>query len=94
MTEVSIAPEFFGVLITLIIFLISFSVDEKDGKKTLWQPILLWLDTPIALATGVTLLGNSVFSIMWFTGIIMFCFAIILSFGGCYYAIQFGRSNE
>jgi hypothetical protein len=95
MTEVSIAPEFLGIFLTLIIFLISFSVDDKNDKTTLWQPILLWLDTPISLATGIYYLGLSnlaILSITFWVGIVMFCFAILLSFGGCYYAIQYGRN--
>jgi len=88
--EITIGVGLLGILLTLLIFYIGFKVDEEE-KKNIWKPILFFLDIPIALATGLHYLGNTLFGIQWWLGIIMFCFAIILSMAGLYYGLNFGR---
>jgi len=88
--EITIGVGLLGILLTLVIFYLGFKVDEEE-KKNIWKPILFFLDVPIALATGIHYLGNTMFEIQWWLGIIMFCFAIILSMAGLYYGLNFGR---
>lgn len=92
MTEINIAPEFLGVFVTLIIFLISFSVDNQDDKKTLWRPVLLILDTPISLATGITLfLSGTIYDVNWWIGIVFILFSGVLGLASTYYGLDFAR---
>ena len=73
-----------------ILFSLAFVVD-KEERSNLWKPILLFLDIPLAIATGMYYIGNTLFSIGWWTGLFMFLFACMLSFGGLYYSLKFGR---
>jgi len=82
-----------GIFFVLILFSLAFIID-KDEKKNIWKPILLWITTPIAIATGVTYLGFTQFSVEWWIGVIMFLFGILISFAGLYYALTFGRKNK
>jgi len=88
--EITLGIGILGIILTLIIFYLGFKVDEEE-KKNIWKPILFFLNTPIALATGLYYIGNSIFSINWWIGIFMFTFAIILSMAGLYYGLNFGR---
>ena len=91
--DFTLTASLLGLAITFLIFYLAFKIDNMDEKKTIWKPILLFVDTPIALATGVSLLGNTIYSIGWWIGICLFVFAVILGFGGLYYSLKFGRKN-
>jgi len=88
--EISLATGLLGIFFTLVIFYLAFKVDEEE-KKNIWKPILFFMDVPVALAVGISMLGNSANSINWWIGIFMFIFAIILSMAGLYYGLNFGR---
>ena len=88
--EITIGAGLLGIILTLVLILIAFKLDEEE-KKNIWKPIILFLDVPIALATGIYYIGNSANSILYWIGIIMFALAIILSFAGLYYGLNFGR---
>lgn len=79
-----------GIVLVFLLFAIAFNIDQEE-KKNIWKPILFFLDTPIALATGIFYIGNTWFSIEWWAGICLFSFAIILSMAGLYYGLNFGR---
>lgn len=81
---------FLGLLLVMAIFYLAFKVD-KDERKNIWKPILLFLDTPISLAVGVDYLGYARFSVGWWIGIVFFCFAVLVGFAGLYYSLKFGK---
>jgi hypothetical protein len=79
-----------GLILTLIFFILALAI-----KKDEWIPILLFIDAPIAFATGIFYLGGtSIFSISWWIGVILLLFAILLSIGGLYYGLSFGRNRK
>jgi len=90
MSGISLESGELGILIVFILFSLAFIVDKEENKN-IWKPIILFLTVPISLATGIYYLGNNIFSIEWWIGILMFCFAIILSMAGLYYGLNFGR---
>jgi hypothetical protein len=80
-----------GTILTLIFFIVAIFLKEKD----VWTPILLFIDVPIALAKGIAYFSGAVlFSVSWWVGVCLFVFAILLSFGGLYYGLFFGRSSK
>lgn len=81
-----------GLSVVAIIFILAFIVDRQDKQKSLWKPIMLFLDVPIALATGIFYLGSGLFTIGFWIGVIMISFSIIMSMGGLYYGLSFGRN--
>jgi len=91
--EINIDTNLLGICLTLIIFLIAFYIDSKS-RRIFWLPILLFCDVPIALAVGISFIGNPLFSVGFWIGAIMLLFAIVLSFGGLYYGLNFGRSLD
>jgi cell division protein FtsW (lipid II flippase) len=84
-----IDPALLGILFSIGMLYVSFTIDKAKGS--LWKPVLMWMTTPVALATGVHLLGHTVNGVEWWIGIFMFLFAVLLSFGGLYYALGFGE---
>jgi len=88
--EITLGINFLGIILMLAIFLLGFWADQEE-KKNIWKPILMFLDTPIALALAINYISNSMFSVGWWIGVILFCFAIILSMAGLYYGLNFGR---
>jgi len=88
--EITLGINFLGIILMLAIFLLGFWADQEE-KKNIWKPILMFLDTPIALALALNYISNSIFSVGWWIGVILFCFAIILSMAGLYYGLNFGR---
>lgn len=88
--DINIGINTLGILLSLVIFAFAYYSD----KDRLFKPILFFLDTPICLAVGISLLGNTVNSLSWWIGIIWFFFAIICSFAGLYYGLGFGRENK
>lgn len=82
-----------GLSIVFILFSLVFVI--KRPEDMVWKPILLFINTPIAIATGIFYLsGNTMFSTTWFIGVIIFLFGVLLSFGGLYYSLSFGRGNR
>ena len=88
--EITVGAGLLGIILTLVFIMIAFRLDEEE-KKNIWKPIILFLDVPIALATGIFYIGSTVNSILYWIGIVMFALAIILSFAGLYYGLNFGR---
>jgi hypothetical protein len=80
-----------GIILTLIFFIIALFLKEKE----IWTSILMFIDVPISLATGITYLGGaSMFNMSWWVGVCLIVFAILLAFGGLYYGLNFGRSSK
>lgn len=80
----------FEVMLPLIIVVIGYYLDSFT-KKVIWRPIMMFMDVPISLASGVSMLGSVLFSTLWWMGIFMFMFAVLLSFGGLWLALSFGK---
>lgn len=78
-----------GLMLVFGIFSLAILMGREENE--IWRPILLFFDTPISLATGIFYVGSSVFSIEWWIGVLLILFAILLSLGGLYYALEFGR---
>jgi hypothetical protein len=88
--EITFGEGIIGIFLTLVIFLIAFYVDKEDND-TIWKPLLLLIDSPISLVVGLYYMNTSLFSINYWIGLIFILFAVILSFAGLYYSLNFGR---
>jgi len=91
--EITIGMEMFGIFLTLVIFLIAFYTDKVDiSGRNIWKPILLLLDSPISLTTGMYyMVIGSTFSIYWWSGVFFVMFSVLLIFGSSFYMITYGR---
>jgi hypothetical protein len=81
-----------GLTIVFLLFSLVFII--KRPEDMVWKPILLFIDTPLSLATGIFYVGNTLFSIQWWVGVGLIVFAVLLSMGGLYYALTFGRHGN
>jgi len=83
-----------GLLVIFVLIYLAFKLDEMSEKKVMWKPIMIFINVPIALSLGISYLGETRFSVGWWIGITMFCFAIVLSLAGSYYSLHFGESDK
>jgi hypothetical protein len=79
----------FGITFCLALPLLGSALDRK---KIVWLPILMFMDVPVALGTGILCLGYVRWGVFWWMGIFMVLLSVLLSFGGLWYALQFGKS--
>ena len=80
-----------GIILSICLFIVALflSID-----RDIWRPILLFLDVPISLATGIYYVSSSLFSVSWWVGVVFIVFAVLLSMGGLYYGLSFGRHGN
>jgi hypothetical protein len=81
----------FEIMLPFIIVAFAYYIDRV---KIVWRPILMFMDVPIALAAGISMLGSARFSTLWWMGIFMFMFAVLLSIGGLWLALNFGKADK
>lgn len=81
----------FGIAFALAIPLVGVAIDKR---KTTWLPVLMWMDTFVALGVAVVCLGYAVWGVFWCIGIFMTLYSALLSFGGLWFALSFGRTKE
>jgi hypothetical protein len=81
----------FGITFSLALPLLGAALDRK---KVVWMPVLMLMDTIVALSVGVVCLGYAAWGIYWCIGIFMVLYATLLSFGGLWFALQFGKTKD
>lgn len=91
MVSDAVFQQTFEVMLPFVIVGVAWLMDR--GGKVIWRPIMCFMDTLISLVVGVHLLGNPTWSTLWFMGIFMFCFAVLLSVGGAWLALNFGKTE-
>lgn len=83
----------FGISLTIVVLALGYALDYL-GRKVVWSPIMCFLDVPIALGTGIVCLGYPVWGIFWWIGLVYVLLAVLLSFGGLWSALGFGRKLD
>ena len=92
MVSDAVFQQVFEVVLPFIVIAFAYYMDGMT-KKVIWRPVFFFMDVPISLAVGVELLGNATWSSIWFMGIFMFLFAILLSIGGLWLSLSFGKAE-
>lgn len=84
----------FGVGFCFLSVALGYALDYLNKNKVIWSPIMMLMTVPVALGIGVVGLGYTDWGVMWWIGLFMVLFAVLLSIGGLWTALSFGRYRD